>query len=261
MDDPVVTRLRAAGCVYAEEEAALLRDDDPDARTLRRRVARRCAGEPLEQVLGWVDLGALRLRVAPGCFVPRQRTLLLVDRALAEARARVRPVVVEAYAGVAPVAGHVAHAVPDADVHACELDPAAARAAAVNLGAGGSVHVGDGLDALPAVLRARVDVVAAVAPYVPDGAWDLLPHEARDHEPAAALLGGADGLDHVRRLLGDAVGWLAPDGVVLVEVGADQAEAAVAAATGHGHRASCVTDDEARTAVVRAVRAPPDRAG
>ena len=92
-DDAVVDRLRAAGCVFAEEEAALLLAAAGDVEAL---VARRVAGEPLEQVLGWAEFAGLRVRVAPGVFVPRRRSEFLVAQALA-----VRPgsVVVDACCG------------------------------------------------------------------------------------------------------------------------------------------------------------------
>ncbi|WP_299050942.1 putative protein N(5)-glutamine methyltransferase [uncultured Nocardioides sp.] len=256
-DDGLVARLRAAGCVYAEEEAALLREAAPDGTVLEALVGRRCAGEPLEQVVGWVDLGGLRLRVAPGCFVPRQRTLLLVRQAVVAARAAgPGAVVVEAYAGVAPVAAHVAGGVPGAVVHAVERDRRALEAARTNGGGRVAVHPGDVLDGLPPSLAGRVDVVAAVPPYVPDGELDLMPREARDHEAPEALLGGADGLDPFRSLVAAAERWLAPGGVVLAEMASGQvatALAAVASVGGPGRAATAATEEG--TAVVRVVRA------
>ena len=74
----LVSRLRAAGCVFAEEEAALLAEAAGGAAELEALVVRREAGEPVEQLAGWVEFCGLRLVVAPGVFVPRQRTALLV---------------------------------------------------------------------------------------------------------------------------------------------------------------------------------------
>jgi release factor glutamine methyltransferase len=84
---------------------------------------------------------------------------------------------------------------------------------------------GDLSDALPTRLRGRVDVLVANAPYVPTGALGLLPPEARLHEPRTALDGGDDGLDVHRRIAGGAPAWLAPGGLLLVEVGRDQVPA------------------------------------
>ncbi|MCH1866362.1 putative protein N(5)-glutamine methyltransferase [Nocardioides sp. CFH 31398] len=251
--DTLVATLRAAGCVFAEEEAALLQEAAGDDAALAGLVARRVAGEPLEQVVGFVDLGGLRLRVAPGCFVPRQRTMLLVREAVAAARAAgPGAVVVEAYAGVAPVAAHVAVAVPDARLYAVERDERVLGAARANGGGRVSVHHGDVLDGLPPAVAGRVAVVAAVPPYVPDDDLALMPREAREHEAPSALLGGPDGLGPFRALVEAASGWLAPGGVVLAEVSVGQAPSAIAAAQTLGYAATAVTEEA--TAVVRVVR-------
>ncbi|MGM7423685.1 methyltransferase [Cellulosimicrobium sp. CpK407] len=84
--DDLAARLRAAGCVFAEDEAALLAARADDDAHLDALVARRVAGEPLEHVLGYVDFHGLRVAVDPGVFVPRQRTALLVDEAVALGR-------------------------------------------------------------------------------------------------------------------------------------------------------------------------------
>ena len=80
-DPEVVAVLRAAGCVFAEEEAAVLLAQATDEADLALMLARRVAGEPLEQVVGWAEFCGLRIAVAPGVFVPRRRTEVLVDLA------------------------------------------------------------------------------------------------------------------------------------------------------------------------------------
>lgn len=107
-------RLRAAGCVFAEDEARALVRDVPDADRRDGLVRRRERGEPLEQLLGVVEFGALRLAVGPGVFVPRQRSLLLARLALRHTRAHPAPVLLEACAGVAPIASTVARRSPKA---------------------------------------------------------------------------------------------------------------------------------------------------
>src|SRR5512139_580187 len=77
----VADRLRAAGCVFAEDEAALLLAEAASPAELQRMVERRAAGEPLEQVLGWAEFCGLRFVVEPGVFVPRRRTELLARQA------------------------------------------------------------------------------------------------------------------------------------------------------------------------------------
>jgi release factor glutamine methyltransferase len=109
------------------------------------------------------------------------------------------------------------------ELHAADLDPAAARCARRNLGGLGQVHQGDLYDPLPATLRGRVDILVANAPYVPTDALGLLPSEARLYEPRIALNGGADGMDVLRRVASEAPSWLSAGGHLLVEASARQA--------------------------------------
>lgn len=214
----VVERLRAAGVVFAEDEAALLEAAGGDVEAL---VARRIAGEPLEPLLGWAAFDGLRVPVDPHVFVPRRRTELLA-RAAAE-RARPGAVVVDLCCGTGAVGLAIARRVPGVELHAADVDPAAVANARRTLDGIGAVHAGDLLDALPAALHGRVDVLAVNAPYVPTDRVADMPREARDFEPRVALDGGADGLDLHRRLAAAAPAWLAPGGAVLIETGRTQA--------------------------------------
>ncbi|WP_369135298.1 putative protein N(5)-glutamine methyltransferase [Modestobacter sp. I12A-02662] len=239
--EPVVRRLRAAGCVFAEDEARLLLDTAGTPAELEELVGRRVTGEPLEHLLGWAGFCGLRIAVGPGVFVPRRRTELVVR--LAAPRVRPGDVVVDLCCGSGAVAAAVAAAVPGVEVHAADLDPAAVAVARRNLGSG-AVHQGDLFDALPGALRGRVAVLTANAPYVPTAAIGLMPPEARDHEPRTALDGGADGVDLHRRIAAGAPPWLAPGGVLLVETSERQASATAAAMTAAGLRAGVVRDDD-----------------
>ena len=67
---PIVARLRAAGCVFAEDEARLLAAAAATPDHLEAMVDRRVAGLPLEQILGWAEFCGLRIAVDPGVFVP-----------------------------------------------------------------------------------------------------------------------------------------------------------------------------------------------
>ena len=227
---PLVARLRAAGCVFAEEEAdVLLAAASGDA--LEGMVRRRVAGEPLEHVVGRVEFAGLRLSVGPGVFVPRRRTELMVSVALS-----------------------VLDRVPDVEVVASDLDPGATAHAAVNLRthAAARVVTGDLFAAVPAPWRGTVDVVVANAPYVPSRHLATMPAEAREHEPRAALDGGVDGLDLHRRIAAAVGAWLRPGGVLVVEVSTDQTDAALELVTAAGLRAGLVRDDEADATVVTA---------
>ncbi|WP_138733003.1 putative protein N(5)-glutamine methyltransferase [Modestobacter excelsi] len=250
MSATVVARLRAAGCVFAEDEAALLLEAGGDLDAL---VARRVAGEPLEQVLGWAEFCGLRFAVAPGVFVPRQRTRLLVQEAVALARPGA--VVLDLCCGTGAVGVAVAAAVGSVDLHAADVDPAAVSCARRN--GAGSVYEGDLYDPLPAALRGRVDVLVANAPYVPTGEIALMPPEARDHEARAALDGGDDGLDVQRRVVAGAPDWLAPGGALLIETSRGQAAGTLAAVRAAGLTGRVVTDEDLAGTVVVAVRARP----
>jgi len=255
----VVARLRAAGCVFAEDEARLLIEAAGSPAELEELVSRRVAGEPLEPLLGWVEFGGLRLRVESGVFVPRRRTELLARRAAALAADRIRThgraVVVDLCCGVGAIGAVVASLAPGADVYAADLDPAAIRCARLNLPAG-RVFEGDLFSALPSELGGRVDVLAVNAPYVPTEAIALMPPEARDHEPALALDGGADGLDFHRRIAAEATDWLAPGGSLLIEAGAEQADVSAALFVAEGLAAHVESDDELGSTVVIAVSPP-----
>ncbi len=224
MDADVLTAtLRAAGCVFAEEEAALLLREAADEDALAAMVARRVGGEPLEQVVGYAEFCGLRIAVARGVFVPRQRSRALVDAAAAGLHAG--DVVVDLCCGTGALGAAVLAAVPGIELHAADIDPAAVACARRNVP---RVHEGDLYDALPDDLRGRVTVIVANAPYVPTDAIATMPPEARDHEHRVALDGGADGLDVQRRVIAGAPDWLAPGGRVLVE--SSDRQAAVSAA-------------------------------
>ncbi|MBK8447873.1 MAG: putative protein N(5)-glutamine methyltransferase [Micropruina sp.] len=236
--DDVVAALRTAGCVYAEDEAALL---IAAPGPLDELLARRIAGEPLEQVLGWAAFDGLRVKVQPGVFVPRRRSELLVR--LAADGLSSNAVAIDLCCGSGALGAALLARVPGVELHACDVDLAAVRCARGNL-PGAAVHVGDLWAALPDSVRGRADVVLANAPYVPTENVALMPSEARDHEPRTALDGGCDGLDVHRRIAADALTWLAPGGRLVIEVTPSQVAAAVEVFERAGLRAEVVTDDD-----------------
>ena len=223
----IVERLRAAGCVFAEEEAALLTAEASTSAALEGMLVRRIAGEPLEQVVGWAEFRGIRLAVEPGVFVPRRRTGLLVEQALP----LVSSPVVDLCCGIGAIGAALLAEAGPFELYAADLDPVAVRCARRNLPDAVVVR-GDLYDALPGELRGRVGLLVANVPYVPTGAIGSMPPEARDHEHRIALDGGPDGLDLVRRYLSGAADWLVPGGSVLVEIGVAQVPAAVSAAAG-----------------------------
>ncbi|MEP7762901.1 putative protein N(5)-glutamine methyltransferase [Sanguibacter sp. 25GB23B1] len=251
--DPVlvgaVTALRAAGSVFAEDEAAMLLAEARSASHLAEMIERRTSGAPLEQVLGWAELRGVRVAVVPGVFVPRRRSELLVDEAVALLGARSLPVVVDLCCGTGAVGAAVA-AVRDVELYAADVDPVAVACARHTVRPADRVFLGDLFDALPDALRGRVDVLVANAPYVPTGEIRLLPAEARDHEPHRALDGGADGLDMHRRVAQGAREWLAPGGRLLVETSERQAPGTVSIVRQAGLVPRVVRREEADATVV-----------
>ncbi|MFE3454070.1 putative protein N(5)-glutamine methyltransferase [Nonomuraea sp. NPDC059194] len=255
----IVSTLRSAGCVFAEDEAELLLQTATTTAELTAMVERRAAGLPLEHVLGWAHFCGLRVAVDPGVFVPRRRTEFLARQAIELARAaggsERRAVVVDLCCGSGALGAAVAAAVPHLDLHAADIEAAAVRCARRNLaGLGGHVHEGDLFAPLPSDLMGRVDVLIANVPYVPSQDVELLPAEARVHEPRVALDGGCDGLEVMRRVITAAPSWLAPGGSLLVESSERQAPHAVDAFTGGGLRARLATCDELYATVVIGTR-------
>ena len=248
-DPAIIARLRAAGCVFAEDEARLLVCAARTPQELAVMVDRRVAGLPLEQVLGWAEFCGLRIAVDPGVFVPRRRTEFLVRQA--EALARPGDVIVDLCCGTGAIAAALAARVDRAQVHAADIDPAAVRCARRNLaGFAGRVYEGDLFEPLPPTLRGRVAILAANVPYVPAGEIELLPAEARVHEPRVALDGGPDGLDLLRRVAAGAPAWLAPGGHLLIETSERQAPSAVAAFVASGLRARVESSADPTATVV-----------
>ncbi len=223
--DPLAARLRAAGCVFAEEEADEIRRvlTDPDA--MESVVAARSAGMPLEQALGRARFAGVDLDLAPGVFVPRLRAEAIVDAAVA-ARPRARTVV-DLGCGNGAIAAALILRMPLADVHAADLDPAAVAVAERN-GAriGFAVHRGSWWDALPPALHGRVELAAAYLPHVPTAELVHIPRDFREHEPESTVHGGADGLDPLRAVLAGFDEWVAADGALVTLVAGEQVEAA-----------------------------------
>jgi release factor glutamine methyltransferase len=273
----VVTALRTAGCVFAEDEDQLLVSSAGTDAELTAMVGQRVAGLPLEQILGWAEFCGLRVVVEPGVFVPRRRTEFLVRQAITLGWQSARPgapvVVLDLCCGTGALGlavarglshgqGHRVHtggghpATPEhAEVHAADIDPVAVRCAQRNLApVGGLVYQGDLFGPLPGTLRGRVDLLIANVPYIPSGEIELLPPEARLYEPRVALDGGRDGLELLRRVAEAAPGWLAPGGSLLSEVSELQAQPAreILRAAGLGTRVK--SSEELNATVLIATR-------
>jgi release factor glutamine methyltransferase len=217
--DRLAARLAAAGCVAPLEEAdELLEAAAGDPAALSRLVERRTAGEPLAWVTGTTTFAGLTIRVHPSVYVPRWQTEPLAERAAA-----LLPedgVAVDLCTGSGAIAAVLRSARPRARILATDSDPAACRCARAN----GVLEVfeGDLADPLPDDLRGSVDVVTAVAPYVPTPSLEYLPRDTLAYEPLAALDGGPDGTDIVVRAVRAAAALLRAGGHLVVELGGTQ---------------------------------------
>jgi release factor glutamine methyltransferase len=247
-ESELIRRLRAAGCVFAEQEAALLREHALDDTELEALTERRVSGEPLEQILGWAEFDGHRFAVEPGVFVPRHRSEFLVAQAVACGHPGA--VVLDLCCGIGALGVAVRARLGDAELHTSDIDAAAVRCARINLGPHGRVYCGDLYRPLPDELRGRVELLLANAPYVPSGEVRLLPPEAREHENLTALDGGDDGLAIHRRVIAEAPVWLAPGGRVLIEVSEAQSEAAASLMQSAGLTTRLVIDDDDTVVVI-----------
>ena len=243
-------RLRAGGVESPEHDAAellahvlgtsrsrlVLVDDvaPADLASYDALVGRRASREPLQHLTGVAHFRHVELLVGPGVFVPRPETELLAGWAVEQASALASPVVVDLCTGSGAIAKAIQDEVPGADVHAVELDPGAHAWAARNLaGTGVDLRQGD-MAAAFADLDGTVDVVVCNPPYIPLEAWESVAPEARDHDPAAALWSGDDGLAAMRALEQRAAVLLRPGGVVGAEHADVQGESAPAVFLGSG---------------------------
>jgi release factor glutamine methyltransferase len=217
--DAVAATLADAGFLAPQGDAAeILEAVDAGRGSLEELVHRRVAGEPLAWIVGRITFAGADVRVDRGVFVPRAQTEALARRAI-----ELLPeegVAVDLCTGCGAIAVALRHARPGATIVATDLDERAVANAHSN---GVEVRLGD-LDApLPDDLRGHVDVLTAVTPYVPSEEIHLLPRDVLEHEPRPALDGGPGGTALALRVIELSPRWLRPGGVVLLEIGGDQA--------------------------------------
>jgi release factor glutamine methyltransferase len=202
------------------------RADGLDTRTAKlfgRALCQRCHGVPLQYLTGEQQFLDLVLGVAPGVFVPRPETEVLVERALEVLDGADAPVIVDIGTGTGAVALAMKHRRPDAILYATEVSSdavAVARANASRHALDVQVLEGDLFAPLPPDLRARIDLVVSNPPYVTEEEYEDLPQEVKA-EPYEALVGGVDVL---RRLAEESATWLSPGGWLVVEIGAAQGD-------------------------------------
>lgn len=197
---------------------------------------RRLTREPLQYILQEQSFLGHTFHVDGRVLIPRPETELLAERAIDALRGKGPGTsALDLCCGSGCIAVSMALAVPDATVHACDLSDGAldvTRRNAEALGASVTLHQGDLLDAVSSL---TFDVIVSNPPYIPTADCEALQQEVM-REPSMALNGGADGLDFYRRIAREAPARLNPGGVLLLEVGYDQAEAVIRLLEGAGFR-------------------------
>jgi len=205
-------------------------------------VRRRAGGEPLQYVLGAWGFRTLDLYVDNRVLIPRPETETVVEVAMAELLrlASHAPLAVDLGTGSGAIALSLAREVPGLEVWGVERSPEALAVARANLAglgrAGAAVRLAEGswFAPLPALLRGRVDLIVSNPPYVSEGEVDDLPPEVARWEPMAALVAGPTGLEQIAAIVGEAPGWLARPGALVVEIAPHQRQAATALALDAG---------------------------
>lgn len=235
----LIATLAQAGCIAPDEEAdALIEASARGAGTLEELVTRRLSGEPLAWVTGSVIFCGVPIQVTRGVFVPRPHTELLARRATSLLPAG--GVAIDLCTGSGAVAAAVGLARPTATVLATDIDPEAVACARRN---GVQALLGNLDEPLSPALLGRVDVITAVAPYVPHNELHLLPRDVLANEPPQALDGGERGTSVLLQVARAAPRWLAPHGSVLLELGGDQAKEMSLVLADLGLSDSCVRRD------------------
>ena len=197
-------------------------------------MTQRAQRVPLQHLTGSVGFRWIELAVGPGVFVPRPETESVVQWAVERLQDADNPIVIDLCAGSGAIALSLAHELPDAVVHAVEVDRGALvwlrRNARERTRSGDpEVHVHEGrVDDLLPGLDGTVDLVISNPPYIPLGERH---HPEVDHDPEIALYAGADGLDVIRQVERAAQRLLKPGGLVVVEHSDQQGSSAPAVFT------------------------------
>ncbi len=231
---------------------------DAELGAYRELIKRRLAGEPVAYLVGETEFWSLPFTIDPSVLVPRPDTETLVETALAVAPASTA--ILDLCTGSGVIAVSLAHDLPAARVVATDVSPAAAAIARTNaarnaVGDRVDVRVGD---LFAPVAGERFDLIASNPPYIATPVIATLSVEVQ-REPRIALDGGARGLAFYERIASGAAAHLAPNGVLIVEHGFDQADAVAALLVAAGFTDVTLVRDLGKQPRVTWARAP--RAG
>ncbi|MCB8823076.1 peptide chain release factor N(5)-glutamine methyltransferase [Microvirga rosea] len=197
-----------------------------ETEALASLVKRRLAHEPVARILGYREFWGLPFRLSAETLVPRPDTETLVEtalRLLPDHRSSLR--IVDFGTGTGAILTALLHELPQALGIGIDLSEGAARTARENASLNG---VGDraffAVSNWAAALRGPFDLIVSNPPYIASPIVDTLDREVREHDPRLALDGGPDGLGPYRVLIGEADRLLTPGGLMILEIGYDQAE-------------------------------------
>jgi len=184
--------------------------------TFWKLLDRRCANEPLQYLTGVAYFRHLEIKVGPGVLVPRPESELLVESVLTHIEKLSGAVsVVDLGAGSGALALAIATEAPNTHVIAVEKSAEAIYWLKENVSfIDEKVRILES-DVSTALDGVKCDVVIANPPYIPDG--QVLPADVRNHEPAIALFGGADGMKTPRLFIAASARLLKPGGFLAIE--------------------------------------------
>jgi len=207
---------RAHLIAHAEEAI-----DSSNARSARDWFARRRAGEPVSYITGRREFYGVALRVTPDVLIPRPETELLVDLALKRVLPDPHARVLELGTGSGAIALALAKERPGLEIIATDISEAALAVARRNAREYGAAIDFVRSDWFEALGTRRFDLIVSNPPYVAAGDAHLEQGDLR-FEPRFALVGGEDGMTHVRTIANQARERLGPGGWLLLEHGYDQ---------------------------------------
>jgi release factor glutamine methyltransferase len=249
-------------------------------------IHRRLNHEPIQYISGQQEFYGLLLNVTPAVLIPRPETEHLVEAVLARLPKDIPLQIADIGTGSGAIAVALAVHLPLAEITALDISPEALTIAAANARKHNVAHR---IHFLPSDLLAALchdealsdnsalshdealsdnqartessqsfDAIVSNPPYIPESDRTTLHPQVRDHEPAAALFAGPDGLDLYRRLIPQASAALKPNGLLALEIGHGQREA-LAALLQTWHEVSFIDDLQQipRIALARKSENPP----
>jgi release factor glutamine methyltransferase len=218
--------------LYLEHDRLLETDEIERMRTV---LAQRKERRPIQYIFGETEFFGLPFSVNPSVLIPRPETELLVEEALKalDEVSRGGAIVYEIGTGSGCISVSIAKHSENCRIYASDISAEALKTASANAarnGVRGRIEflLGQDFEPFRSGQVSRADIVVANPPYVAAAEFDKLEPEVRDYEPRGALDGGSDGLDAIKRIVKAAPESMNPAGIMLLEIGMGQSEAAAA---------------------------------